>query len=109
MRDEHFERLAGHLSDRDWSDVQIINFAQKIAQSHLLSHESVLGILEYQQEVDEGNEAMKEHDRWAIGRAMVAETFFEDMQEVQDQYDLPDKEGEALDPGFIQQRFEQGL
>lgn len=69
-KDEHFERLQDHLIEREWSEEQVINLAYKIARSALLSHEGVLMVLEFQQEVDEGIEAKREHDRWAIGRSM---------------------------------------
>lgn len=62
-KDEYFERLQDHLVEREWSEEQVINLAHKIARSALLSHEGVLMVLEFQQEVDEGIEAKKSHDR----------------------------------------------
>jgi hypothetical protein len=82
-RDEHYERLVEHCADREWSDVQIINLAHKVARSALMSFEGVLEILEYQQQVDEGIAAEKEYDQHYI-----PQEYFEDTQ------------------GFIQARFE---
>jgi hypothetical protein len=48
--------------EREWSEEQVINLAHKIARSALLSHEGVLMVLEFQQEVDEGIEAQKKYD-----------------------------------------------
>lgn len=62
-RDEYYERLVEHLQEREWSDVQIINLTHKIGHSALMSHEGVLEVLEFQQEVDEGIQAQKDHDR----------------------------------------------
>ena len=100
-RDEHYEKLVEHLADREWSDVQIINLGSKIVRSALLCSKDVLELFEYQQEVDEGIAAEKEADRvfipgdgWGggLGRRVIAESFFEDSSE-------------AIEPGFIQQRF----
>jgi hypothetical protein len=68
-RNEHFEKLQEHLLEREWSEEQVINLANKVGRL-LMSHEGALEILEYQQEVDEGIQAKKEYDR-VFGTAPV--------------------------------------
>lgn len=80
------EALHEHLTNRDWSKEQIHEMSRLIGRSALLTNEGVLEVLELQQKTDELVEAQKECDRWA--------------------YCLPDSDGEALKPGFLQQRFE---
>lgn len=67
-RDIWHEALVEHLQEREWSDVQIINLTHRIGHSALLSCEGILEVLEYQQEVDEGIAAQKEHDRVFISQ-----------------------------------------
>lgn len=62
-RDIYFERLQEHLLEREWSEVQILNLAHRIGRSALMSHEGVLEVLEYQQQIDENIQAQKDHDR----------------------------------------------
>lgn len=83
-KDEYFERLQDHLIEREWSEEQVINLAHKIARSALLSHEGVLMVLEYQQEVDEGIEAKKKYDELfarcdapIIERTDIAQEYFQ--------------------------------
>jgi hypothetical protein len=70
-RNEYFERLQDHLIEREWSEEQILNLAHRIGHSALMSHEGVLEVLEYQQEVDEGIQAKKEYDRVFINDTRV--------------------------------------
>jgi hypothetical protein len=98
--DFHYEALHEHLVNRDWSKEQIHAMTHLIGRSALLTNEGVLEVLELQQETDELIEAQKECDRWAIGRGFATETFFTDT------YRLPDNDGEALNPCFLQQQFE---
>lgn len=94
------EALHEHLTNRDWSKEQIHEMSRLIGRSALLTNEGVLEVLELQQKTDELVEAQKECDRWAIGRGFATETFFTDT------YRLPDNDGEALNPCFLQQQFE---
>ena len=94
------EALHEHLANREWSTVQIHEMHRLIGRSTLLSPESVLEVMEYQQVTDEQIQAEKECDRWSITKGFATETFFTDT------YRLPDKNGEALEPGYLQQGFE---
>ena len=83
-RDEHELRLIEHLDEREWSGEQITNFAQMIGRSALLTPESALRILEFQQEVDEGIEAKRKYDelfatcdRPVIERTELAQSDFD--------------------------------
>lgn len=97
---DFYQDLYSHLEAREWSDIQIVNLMQKIGRSSLLSCEGVLGVLEYQQAIDEQVEAEKEYNRWAIGREFGVFTpeEFQRTERYQQTYDLPDDEGEALEP-----------
>lgn len=92
-RDEYHERLVEHLTEREWSNVQITNLAHRIARSALMSFEGVLEVLEYQQQIDENIAAQKEHDRWSI-----ASQFGSEPTTYAPVYQLPDRDGEALPP-----------
>lgn len=77
--------LHSHLEEREWEDVQIVNLLQKIGRNTLLSAQSTLEILEYQQTIDEQIEAEKEYDRWQIARGMmIPQSFFEDAEAYRD-------------------------
>lgn len=105
-RDEHYERLAEHLTEREWSEVQILNLAHRIARSALMSHEGVLEVLEYQQEIDENIAAQKEHDRWAISSQFGSLT--PEQQEIAESHHLGEDIIERTELGqqeFLQYRF----
>lgn len=63
----HYEALRSHLEDREWSEVQIANLLHKIGRNALLSAQSTLEVLEYQQAIDEQIEAEKEVDEVYYG------------------------------------------
>lgn len=84
--DHWHEALVEHLTNREWSPSQIEALSHDIGRSALMSSEGVLRVLEVQQQVDEQIAAEREMDR----------VFFEDSIE-------------AIDPGFMQHRFEETL
>jgi len=88
-KNEHFEKLQAHLLEREWSEEQVINLANKVGRL-LMSHEGALEILEFQQEVDEGIQAQKDFDAVyntapvfnaeQARQLPIPESFFEDTQ-----------------------------
>lgn len=70
-RNEYLERLQEHMEEREWTNEDKEHFLHMIGHSALLSTQSALSVLEFQQLTDERIEAEKEHDRWAIAREMT--------------------------------------
>lgn len=95
----HREALTSHLEAREWTDREINQLICMIGTTALTSEQGALRILEYQQATDERIEADKQHDEVFIGNYQP--TLFE--------YNLPDKEGEALEPNFRQRLEVTGL
>lgn len=101
-RNEYLERLQEHLDEREWTAEDKEHFLHMVGHSALLSTQSALSVLEFQQLTDERIEAEKQHDQvfsgdgWGNGRGVIPQSFFEDSSE-------------AIDPGFIQGRFEETL
>lgn len=99
---QHQERLKEHLQDREWSPKEIESFARMVGSHTLMSMQGVLSVLEYQQATDERIQGEKDFDAVFVGvttATQIPEDFFAPV------YQLPDREGEALEPNF-QQRFE---
>lgn len=74
------QQLVDHLDEREWSDVQIANFLQIVGRSALLSAESVLQVLNYQQQIDENIQAQKDLDEWT-SRARLPLSFYQDAEQ----------------------------
>ena len=88
--------LHSHLEEREWSDVQIVNLLHKIGRNALLSAQSTLEILEYQQAIDEQIEAEKEVDRWAIAGEFITQlplSFYEDAEQHREELEHKDDAG----------------
>lgn len=60
---EAYKKVCEHLQEREWNEVQIINFTHKAAQIGSTGLRGVLELLEYQQQVDENIQAGKQHDK----------------------------------------------
>ncbi len=60
--DFHCERLVEHLQEREWSQSDIDHFTHMIGHSALLSSESAMFVLEFQQATDERIQAEKDFD-----------------------------------------------
>jgi len=102
-RNEYLERLQEHLDEREWTTEDKEHFLHMVGHSALLSTQSALSVLEFQQITDERIQAEKDFDEtfvpgdgWGNGRGVIPQSFFEDSSE-------------AIDPGFIQGRFEETL
>lgn len=86
----HHEQLMEHLQEREWSAEDIAHFTHMIGHSALMSEQGVLFVLEFQRTTDERIQAEKDFDQAFVPG--VPQSFFEDSSE-------------ALEPGFIEQRF----
>jgi hypothetical protein len=73
--DFHRERLVEHLTEREWSEEDIAHFTHLVGHSALLSSESALSVLEFQQATDERIEAEKDFDEAFVPK--VPQDFFE--------------------------------
>jgi len=74
MEKDYYAALAEHLENREWSEVQVMNMMHKVIGNYAtVSAQTVLEVLEMQQEVDECIASKKEFDR-----AFVPQSFFED-------------------------------
>lgn len=82
-RNEYLERLQEHMDEREWTDADKEHFLHMVGHSALLSTQSALSVLEFQQLTDERIEAEKEYDQ----------TFFPN----------------DSDPSFVQHGFEETL
>lgn len=60
--DHYRERMVEHLQAREWTQQDIEHFAHMVGHSALLSSESALFVLEFQQATDERIEAEKAFD-----------------------------------------------
>jgi len=89
-RNEYLERLQEHMDEREWSEEDKEHFLHMVGHSALLSTQSALSVLEFQQLTDERIEAEKQHDQvfsgdgWGNGRGVpviertvIAQDFFE--------------------------------
>lgn len=60
--DFHRERMVEHLQAREWTQEDIEHFAHMVGHSALLSSESAMTVLEFQQATDERIAAEKQFD-----------------------------------------------
>lgn len=86
----HREALTSHLEARNWTERDIQPLIRMIGTTALTSDQGALRILEYQQAIDERIEAEAHYDN-----------VFNPNQGSLYEYGLADREGEALDPGFL--------
>lgn len=56
------ERLVEHLQEREWTQEDIEHFTHMVGHSALLSSESAMFVLEFQQATDERIQAEKDYD-----------------------------------------------
>lgn len=69
------EQLNEHLERREWSEEDKAHFLHMVGHSALLSSESALSVLEFQQATDERIEAEKDFDEAFVPK--VPQDFFE--------------------------------
>lgn len=86
-RNEYLERLQEHLDEREWTVEDKEHFLHMVGHSAVLSCQSALSVLEFQQATEERIQAEKDFDKTFVPG--VPESFFEDT--------------------FIQGRFEETL
>lgn len=65
-RNEYLERLQEHMVEREWSEEDKDHFLHMVGHSALLSTESALHVLEFQQATDERIAAEKAFDETFI-------------------------------------------
>lgn len=73
--DFHRERLVEHLQEREWTQEDIEHFTHMVGHSALLSSESAMFVLEFQQATDERIQAEKDYDEVFVPR--IPEDFFQ--------------------------------
>ena len=56
------ELLIHHLEERDWTEEDRLHFLRMVGRSTLLSAQSALAVLEFQQATDERIQAEKDYD-----------------------------------------------
>ena len=61
-RNEYLERLQEHMEEREWTEEDKEHFLHLVGHSALLSTQSALSVLEFQQATDERIEAEKKYD-----------------------------------------------
>lgn len=86
-RNEYLERLQEHMEEREWTTEDKEHFLHMVGHSAILSTQSALSVLEFQQLTDERIAAEKAFDR----------TF------------VPDQCRGVIPQDFFQQRFEETL
>ncbi len=58
----YHELLIHHLEERDWSEDDRLHFLRMVGRNTLLSAQSALAVLEFQQATDERIQAEKDYD-----------------------------------------------
>lgn len=58
----YHELLIHHLEERDWTEDDRLHFLRMVGRNTLLSAQSALAVLEFQQATDERITAEKQHD-----------------------------------------------
>jgi len=58
----YHELLIHHLEERDWTEEDRLHFLRMVGRSTLLSAQSALAVLEFQQATDERIQAEKDYD-----------------------------------------------
>lgn len=74
-RNEYLERLTDHMDEREWSSEDKEHFLHLVGHSALLSCQSALTVLEFQQATDERIQAEKDFDEAFVPK--VPQDFFE--------------------------------
>ena len=67
-RNEYLERLQEHMDEREWTEEDKEHFLHLVGHSALLSTQSALSVLEFQQATDERIEAEKQADQVFSGQ-----------------------------------------